>query len=79
MRKINDKCVIQNPISEIKTDEVVAVKERENQMRVIYFIVFTIAYLVCLKVMKKIEPDNWFYKWYATVIWILYSTFVFLS
>lgn len=26
MEKINDKCVIQNPISEIKTEEVVAVK-----------------------------------------------------
>lgn len=48
-------------------------------MRTIYFIVFTIAYLICLKVMKKIEPDNWFYKWYATIIWILYSAFVFLS
>ena len=32
-----------------------------------------------LKIMKKIEPDNWFYKYYATIIWALYSAFVFLS
>lgn len=48
-------------------------------MRWPYFIVFTIVYLVSLKIMKKIEPDNWFYKYYATIIWALYSAFVFLS
>jgi hypothetical protein len=30
MEKINDKCGNHNPISEIKTEEVVAVKERGN-------------------------------------------------
>ena len=29
-KKINDKCDNHNPISEIKTEEVVTVKEREN-------------------------------------------------
>ena len=37
-------------------------------MKATHFITFTIAYLICLKVMKKIEPDNWFFKWYATII-----------
>ena len=27
-------------------------------MKATHFITFTIAYLICLKVMKKIEPDN---------------------
>lgn len=48
-------------------------------MRIVYFTIFTIAYLLCLMAMKKIEPGNWFYKWYATIIWILYSAYVFLS
>lgn len=30
MKEINKKCVNHNPISEIKTEEVVAVKERGN-------------------------------------------------
>lgn len=48
-------------------------------MRWPYFVVFTIGYLICLRVMKKIEPSNRFYKYYATIIWMLYSAFVFLS
>lgn len=51
-------------------------------MKCIHFITFTIIYLICLKIMKKVESSvyiNKFYKWYATTIWMLYSIYVFLS
>ena len=41
------------------------------------FMIASSIVIMCIAVMKKIEPDNKFYKYYAIAILILYSIYLY--
>lgn len=46
-------------------------------MRNQIFMIASLIVILCIIAMKKIEPDNKFYKYYAVAILILYSIYLF--
>lgn len=47
-------------------------------MKFLIFIIASLIVVFCIILMKKIEPDNKFYKYYAIAILILYSVYLFV-
>lgn len=45
-------------------------------MKIIVFILFSIFAVLMMFAMKKIEPSNWFYKYYVILIVIIFGFYL---